>query len=905
MKPLLRLKQGVTIALISLFVLTVLSATVVYAINEQRLGMQEQNVVARKISRLSTRILVLTHNVSSHMNETNVRQWWLVHNSIVDEMGRLQLADDNSDLIARLDERLGEIAELFSGFGLMVAVDESMLDSRRSAMLVDRLISEAEQLAEISYKVADVAIDHQEKLTERRTRVLGTFAVLFAINSLLLLVLIRFRVVGPLERIEGVAKEMRRGNLNARCAVPEGDEIGDVAAALDKLAQELNSRIAELTSTTHLLEVAGHMCGVGAWTLNLDTKELMWSKQIYNIVEADFTHQPTLEEAMSLYEEGSAEQLAKAMDEAIQTGNNLNLELRFRTYKGKLIWVHVFGEVSYTGEGVNRKPATMRGAFQDITERRRVEAEFRQAKEIAESASKAKGDFLSNISHEIRTPLNAVVGLAYILQQTRLDNTQREFVEKLENAARGLVDLVSGVLDVSKIEAGAMELEKRPFSARQLLDSVADLMTGSLANKSIEFVVSVKPNVPDRLIGDETKLRQVLVNLAGNAIKFTKSGHVKVGLTVDQLDANSCVLRFVVQDTGVGMEPAAMKRLFQSFSQADSSISRRFGGTGIGLALSQKLVGLMGGTISAVSAPNQGSQFAFSLMLGLEDATGQAQGNVDLGDYEVVVVDDFKPQRDSLMQMLHWYGIAAQAHSSCMDALHLAPGNRPRVYIASQNLPDMSAPEFTRRIKAQPGGQVPKVAFMVKPSDLECFQILMGDDRCDALLVKPVSFAALHSTLKDLVIGRTDNMVSLKDQRPRQPESFNLGGLTVLAVDDHKLNLSILKKILETHGAKVLLAESGKQAIELLSQESGPDVDVCLMDIQMPEMNGLQACEFIRAQMGIHGLPILALTAGVMEADHQLALNAGMNEVLTKPLQIDKVLDAVKRWGFNMHQKIL
>lgn len=890
MKPLLRLKHGVVIALIFLFALTVLSTVVVYTINKQRMDMQEQNEVARKISRLSTRILVLTHNVSGHMNETNMRQWWLVHNSIVDEMGRLQLSDDNSDLIVRLDDRLSEIAELFTGFGLLVAEDESLLDSRRSAMLVDRLISEAEQLAEISYKVADIAIEEQEQLTERRRRVVGTFAMLFAINSFLLLVLIRFRVVGPLERIEGVAKEMRRGNLAARCDVPEGDEIGDVAAALDKLAIELNKRIAELTSTTHLLEVAGHMCGVGAWTLNLTNNELTWSKQIYSIVEADFTHQPTLEEAMSLYPGDSAEKLSKAMDEAIQTGNILNIELEFRTYKGKLIWVHVFGEVAYEGEGSNRQPAILRGAFQDITERRRVEAEFRQAKELAESASKAKGDFLSNISHEIRTPLNAVVGLAYILKQTRLDNTQREFVDKLENAGRGLIDLVSGVLDVSKIEAGAMELEKRPFSARQLLDSLVDLMTGAVANKPLEFVISVAPNVPDRLIGDETKLRQVLVNLAGNAIKFTKSGHVKVSLTVDQLDASSCVLRFVVQDTGLGMDSAGMKRLFQLFSQADSSISRRFGGTGIGLALSQKLVELMGGTISAVSAPGQGSLFAFSLMLGLDEKIAQTQGNCELGDYEVVVVDDFQPQLDSLMQMLQWHAVAAHGYSSCTEALSLAQGERPRLYIASQSLPDMSGQEFARKVKARPGGQASKIVFMVKPKDLERVQAFVGGDWCDAVLVKPVSFSALRSTLKDLVTGR----------RPQQREQVHLGGLTVLAVDDHKLNLTILKKILETHGAKVLLAESGKQAIDLLSQANRSDVDVCLMDIQMPDMDGLETSEFIRIQMGIQNLPILALTAGVMEADHQLALDAGMNEVLTKPLQVDKVLDAVKRWGYHM-----
>lgn len=404
MKPVLRLKQGILIALVFLIGLTVLATVVVYTINEQRMEVQEQSVVARKISRLSTRMLVLTHTSSNYTTDTNFRQWWVVHQSITDELEHLQFASDEHELTSRLESQLGELARLFSGFGQMVASGESALGERRTAVLVDRLISEAEQLAEISYKLADVTIEQQENLTQRRSSVVFTFAVLFAINSFLLLVLIRFRVVKPLEKIETAAKEMRSGNLNERCNVPEGDEIGDVAAALDKLAIELNYRIAELTSSTHLLEVAGHMCGVGAWTLNLADKKLNWSKQIYAIVEADFTHQPTLEEVMSLYPGDSAERLSKAIDEAVQTGNDLNIELQFRTYKGKLIWVHVFGEVAYQDVGFNRQPLMIRGAFQDITERRRVEEEFRQAKELAESASKAKGDFLSNISHEIRTP---------------------------------------------------------------------------------------------------------------------------------------------------------------------------------------------------------------------------------------------------------------------------------------------------------------------------------------------------------------------------------------------------------------------------------------------------------------------------------------------------------------------
>jgi signal transduction histidine kinase/CheY-like chemotaxis protein/HAMP domain-containing protein len=772
---------------------------------------------------------------------------------------------------------------------------EISLEERRNGVLTDRLISEAEQLAELSYKISDAAFEKQENLTQKRRNILSIFAVLFTANSFLLLLLIRYRVVRPLAQIENVANAMRAGNLNARCNLPEGDELGDVAAALDSLALELNNRLADLTSTTHLLEVAGRMCGVGAWTLDVNTHALSWSKQIYDIVEADFTHQPTLEEAIALYPEESAAKLSKALDDAARTGSDVNMELQLRTYKGNLIWVHVFGEVIWQGEGTKRKPWMIRGAFQNITERRCVEEEIRRAKEVAESASKAKGEFLSNISHEIRTPLNAVVGLAYILKQSKLDSSQLEFVEKLENAGRGLIDLVSGVLDVSKIEAGAMELENRPFSARQLMDSLADLMTGSVADKPIEFVVAVAPNVPDQLVGDETKLRQVLVNLAGNAIKFTENGHVKVGITLDQLDTQHCVLRFIVQDTGLGMDASAMKRLFQSFSQADSSISRRFGGTGIGLALSQKLVELMGGTISAVSAPGQGSLFAFSLMLNL-DSQASAAPVTSAFAYDVVVIDSFQTQLESVAQMVEWTGVVPQRFVNPVQALSMPRDQRPRLFVVNSQLNDMCGLALASQLKATHGPAVTKVALMVRPKEVEQLQDPLSTGQLDAVLMKPVSFSALKNVLLE-VTGNASGKANSVNRLLNQNELVFLAGLTVLAVDDHKLNLMILKKILETHGAKVILAESGQAAIQVLGQPNHSDVDVCLMDVQMPDMDGMETCHYLRQQLGLRQLPILALTAGVMEADHQLALAAGMDEVLVKPLQIDKVLDAVKRWG--------
>jgi len=389
--------------------------------------------------------------------------------------------------------------------------------------------------------------------------------------------------------------------------------------------------------------------------------------------------------------------------------------------------------------------------------------------------------------------------------------------------------------------------------------------------------------------------------LAGNAIKFTENGYVKVGVTVDQLDTQHCVLRFIIQDTGLGMDSAAMKRLFQSFSQADSSISRRFGGTGIGLALSQKLVELMGGTISAVSAPGQGSLFAFSLMLSL-DSQASATPFAKEFAYDVVLVDSFKTQLDSAAHMVEWSSVVPQCFFNPEHALNMPPGQRPRLFVVNGQLHDTNAIEFAERLKASHGPET-KVVLMVRPKEIEALQHALKARQIDAVLLKPLSFSALRNVLQE-VSGNASAASGAVNRLLNQNELVFLAGLTVLAVDDHKLNLMILKKILETHGAKVILAESGQAAIQVLSQPNHNDVDVCLMDVQMPEMDGMETCRHLRDQLGLRQLPILALTAGVLEADHQMALAAGMDEVLVKPLQIDRVLDAVKRWGAHLKQRV-
>ncbi|HEX5486479.1 MAG TPA: ATP-binding protein, partial [Limnobacter sp.] len=809
--------------------------------------------------------------------------------------------------LALINEKLAVLDELYSALGQRDDKLAVNLKDQRTTLLVERMLAEAHEITEVSHQISTQLRLAQAEQTDRLVFAFGTAMGALMLAMVLVQYFVQKRIIKPLKQIENTARKFRAGDLSARVGLPDrGDEMGALSMLLDDLATRLELRIQSLSTlnekfsrevhqrqaseerlaraleasqlTSNLLESAGRVSGVGAWFLDLRTQELNWSRQTYRIAEAPESHKPTVEDTLTRYPGDAGPRLAAALEEAQLTGKAIDLELPFVTFKGKPLWVHVFGETEFELVNGERKAIKIFGAFQDISERKRNEISYRRAMEAAEAANRTKGEFLANMSHEIRTPLNAIVGIAYILRQSKLDADQLDLLQKLEMSGRNLIELVGDILDLSKIEAGKIELEEHEFTVHEVFDSLAGIATGYLLKPGVDVIFAPECTLPAALLGDGTKLKQVLVNLLSNSLKFTASGYVKVRAHLLEMTDHECQLQFIVEDSGIGMDQATIAKLFSNFTQGDSSISRRFGGSGIGLALSGRLVERMGGKIEVESTPGVGSRFTFSLRF---KTLNQALIPVpDLEPVNLVLVDSQPKLYDPFRHL---------ASRFKMHDVFCAP-NVQALFDLLPNVVDSLQQRCTvvvvdpRRIALPDRLQIE--ARLLEAGASACQFVGLerlvssSDQNCGAESVLPVTMKLpvtpsvfCNSLLRALHIDRESRQSS---EPAHALPADALAGLTVLAVDDNQLNLKILRKILINHGAAVILARNGEEALREIENHRA-EIDVCLMDVQMPVMDGLEACRQIRSRTDMADLPVLALTAGAMLAEHQDALAAGMN----------------------------
>jgi two-component system, sensor histidine kinase and response regulator len=561
-------------------------------------------------------------------------------------------------------------------------------------------------------------------------------------------------------------------------------------------------------------------------------------------------------------------------------------------------------EVEYTSVPLqqNGQPDGVVVVFHDISERKHYEEQLHQALHRAEEASLAKGYFLANMSHEIRTPLNAIIGMTHLALHTELTPKQSGYLQKVNHSAQNLLGIVNDILDFSKIEAGKMEIEQVPFRIETVLGEIADEVGLKAQEKGLEFLVSVEPGMPVELIGDPLRLSQILLNLANNAVKFTRDGEVVV--TVRELASRDqrIKLEFCVRDTGIGIAPAQQLQLFEAFSQADSSITREFGGTGLGLAICKRLTEMMGGKISLLSRPGQGSEFKFTIWLGrAEHQDAGPRLPPELCRRRVLVVDENPTAREILCRQLTAFGLLAEGVASRGDAVSqvaiAARAGAPfHLMLVDQRI---TGPRGTHtRWQMRTDDDVPSVpAIVMVPSFEQGGGINLEDPENGYVgyLVKPVGASQLYPAILK-AFGLGEPLPPGAGKRPDDALAVGRGlaGMEILLVEDNDLNQELARELLEQVGARVSVAGNGREALEQLRQSP---FDLVLMDLQMPVMDGLSATRAIREQREWDRLPVIAMTAEAMAGDREKCLAVGMNDYISKPIDPAQMFATIVRWA--------
>lgn len=582
--------------------------------------------------------------------------------------------------------------------------------------------------------------------------------------------------------------------------------------------------------------------------------------------------------------------IQRAQFEKLQAGevDRYTLEKRYFRRDGSTIWVELTRRrfVNPGGQGYQDIVTIV-----DITDSRRQADELRSAKEVAEAANLAKSQFLAMMSHEIRTPMNGVIGMTSLLLDSRLDETQREYAETIRSSGDSLLTIINDILDFSKIESGRFELEEGDFDVRECIEGALDLMATRATEKELDLLYDIADGVPGVVRGDATRLRQVLVNLLGNALKFTDEGEVLLTVKYHPVSTDCIELEFAIRDTGMGISQEGQDRLFKSFSQVDSSISRRFGGTGLGLVISKRLSELMGGTMKVESELGQGSVFTFTIQtkpVASKPRTYMSGGKSQLAGRRLLLVDDNATNRRILSEWAIKWGMLVVALDSAQAALdYLAPGDRADVAILDMQMPRMDGATLARMLKENPATQNLPLVLLSSLGPREHAESRQLFVEC---LTKPAKPDRLLEILTTLFVGSRPMV------RPRLTAEVK-GDVVmhkehVLLAEDNVVNQKVALHMLSKLGFQADVAANGFEVLEALRRQK---YDIILMDVQMPDMDGLEATRKIMVDYpDRNSRPwIIALTANAMQGDRELCLEAGMDDYISKPLKTDALTKAL------------
>jgi two-component system sensor histidine kinase/response regulator len=597
-----------------------------------------------------------------------------------------------------------------------------------------------------------------------------------------------------------------------------------------------------------------------------------------------------------------------------EKGSVQSKELKLRKKDGTPIYTLCTAKAKYDENGTIK---WIEGIHEDITERKNVEEELRQLNEElelhiaertamleasiekarkltseAEAASIAKSDFLANMSHEIRTPMNGIVGMCDLIMNTRLNRKQKEYLKVISSSGRSLLELINDILDFSKIEADKLNLERIPFSLRKMMGEIPEVFTERISRKQLEMITDIADDVPDRLISDPLRIRQIITNLVSNALKFTLSGEICISVEVKGYDADLIELLFCVRDTGIGIPPDLCESLFDIFTQADGSTTRKYGGTGLGLTICKKIVSLMGGEIWIESQPGKGSSFWFSVPFQVAEDEPEERLVVPeaIQNSRVLIVDDNRTTLYVIKRLVESFGCRTVLASSGKEAITLYAeslyDDPVELVVMDIGLPGIDGISAVVRIRElNTESTVPVIIITSSGSQNEMRRA--SEAGIEHYLLKPIKHSGLYDALVE-VLGseKTGRVAALS--KPVTPDDFSK--LKVLLVEDNPINQKVASEILRLGGIETEIAENGVEAVAAVKDGR---FDLVLMDIQMPEMDGREATIAIRKELGLTDLPIIAMTAHTMEGDRERCLAAGMNDYVSKPIDIRRLFEAI------------
>jgi signal transduction histidine kinase/CheY-like chemotaxis protein len=659
------------------------------------------------------------------------------------------------------------------------------------------------------------------------------------------------------------------------------------AAASDREASEATLRRSE-----RALRESQRLAGVGSWEWDPRADVVTWSAELYRIAGRDPNQPaPRYTEHDALFTPESLARLSAAVAAALESGTPYELELEMIVAEGERRWIVGRGEAVRDEVG---RIVLLRGTVQDISARKRVEDELRQARDEAIAANLAKSEFLANVSQEIRTPMNGVLGVTSLLLDTQLNDLQRHYAETIHSSVEALLAVLNDLLDFSRIEAGKLTLEFLPFDLRSLMEDVADLLAPRAHQKNLDIVSRVGRDVPIRLVGDPVRIRQVLTNLAGNAVKFTERGEVDLEAVLVAEDAGWATIRVQVRDTGIGIPEAQQAGVFGGLPEVEAGQVRGPGATGLGLAFCRKLVDLMGGTIGLHSRSGMGSLFWFELTME-KQAEPTSPASAPFEGLRVLIVDDQEANRANLRDMLASWECRAEVAASGTEALGRlmsAPDDDPfHLILLDREMPGMNGEQVAQVIKAAP--RFAAIPLVMLTSDAGQGEIEAIGEPWTARLSKPVRRSRLFNALSRAMPLALPLHPS---PRPVNPvPSVGRRSLRVLVAEDNEIHRRVVVGMVKRLGFEVEAVATGREAVEAVAQDRH---DLVLMDVRMPEVDGITATVAIRERERTTNrhIPIIALTAHAMQGDRERCLAAGMDGYVSKPIHVHSLREALMAW---------